>query len=140
MEQAIAAHPSQLPREKGVSGFVLYGLFGVGAIALLLGAASLSVAYNTLAFKADVRADHSAGLAQIDRDSQTNKALFERYAEMGDSMTLNGYNCNAAERPLFDAVPWAKADETRAVYSADDYHVGNVNPDGTYTHFGYCSK
>ena len=133
-------YPSPIPQEKPVSMSVVYGLV-VGSVGcLLLAASSLTVAYNDFQRTVAGRYDARAAIEDINLESKVNQAEFERYAEMGDSMTLNGYNCNPEEKPLFDSLPWAKPDEVRAVFSADDYHVGNIEPDGTYNHFGYCSK
>lgn len=100
----------------------------------------MTVAYNTIQGAVSGRLDHTETLSAIADESEVTKARFEAYAQMGDSMVIEGYYCNASELPMFDPKPWARTDAPLKVKSQDGYTVGEIYSDGTYRHFGYCAK
>ena len=101
---------------------------------------SVTVAYNTIQAAVSGRLDHTETLSAIADESEVTKARFEAYAQVGDSMMVEGYYCNPNAAPMFDPRPWARSEGPLKVKSQDGYTAGVVNPDGTYKHFGYCAK
>jgi hypothetical protein len=140
VESSIAQNPSQIPVEKGLNMVVVYGLFGVALTTLLVSAATLFGAADTLQGYATYDLSQQATLEQINKESEVRQALFERYAQEGEGVSLSGYYCDPATPPVFDYKPWAREGQNWPVYSGDGYHIGDILPDGTYTHFGVCSK
>ena len=129
---------SAIPVEKPLPGSLMFGTLLSSACAIVLAASCVAVTVHRIQSTAQLDQRKDDAIAQIDRESAIRQAAFERYAQEGSGVTLRDYVCHPTQPPVFDAVPWARPNEDWPVYDSRSVHIGNIKPDGTYRHFGYC--
>jgi len=135
-------YPCPIPLERPFSiGRLILAGGSALFVTTVLAAGSLLTGVDSIQAKWNIATNHTNTLESIDREDEVIQKKDQRYITQSYGLTLQGYKCNPSVEPDFPNVDqWAKENEPNPVYSGDGFHVGQVEADGTYSHFGYCHR